>query len=47
MNFSIRKKHKYVAKVGDGKYAKYFYSQKEYQAYLNSNKKAINQLFNK
>lgn len=34
------KNHKYVAKVGEGKDAKYFYSQKEYQAYLNSNKKA-------
>lgn len=34
-----KKNHKYVAKIGEGKDAKYFYSQKEYQAYLKSNKK--------
>lgn len=29
-----KKKHKYVAKVGEGKDARYFYSEKDYQNYL-------------
>lgn len=36
-HFSFKKKHKYVRKIGTGKDARYFYSEAEYQAYLNGN----------
>lgn len=35
-----KKKHKYVAKVGEGKDARYFYSEKDYQNYLKGVKAA-------
>ena len=41
-HWKTNKNHKYVAKVGEGRNARYFYSNAEYQAYLSKNKNGAN-----